>query len=78
MGTADVEDLKERLCAIEQQHGETSKLVAVLANEMKGIKWLLGLILGTIIVGIIGAMVTAWVQIPRSIQSIPGHTEAPK
>ncbi len=78
MGASDVEDLKERLWAIEQQHSETSKLVAVLANEMKGIKWLLCLILGTIIVGIIGAMVTAWVQIPRSIQALPGHTEAPK
>ena len=53
MVPGEVEHIRERLSVIEAQHGETAKLVAVLASEMAGIRWLLRLILGTIIVGII-------------------------
>ena len=78
MAASDVDDLKDRLHAIESSHNETAKLVAVLASEMAGIRWLLRLILGTIIVGIIGAFITAWVQIPRSVDRAHGSVESPK
>ena len=67
MGTAEIEDIRERLATIESRHGETATLVAVLVNEMQGIRWLLRLILGTIIVAVIGAIITAWVQIPKGV-----------
>ena len=67
MATAsDSEDIRDRLSRLESHHGETSRLVAVLVNEMQGIRWLLRSILGTIIVGVVGAIITAWVQIPRA------------
>jgi hypothetical protein len=80
VGASDVDDLKDRLHAIESSHNETAKLVAVLASEMAGIRWLLRLILGTIIVGIIGAFITAWVQIPKSVERAHGYApvEPPK
>lgn len=79
MGTADIEDIRERLAGLEARHGETSTLVAVLVSEMQGIKFLLRSILGAIIVAVIGAIVTAWVQIPRGDYhpSTP-RMEAPK
>ena len=79
MGTADIEDIRERLATIESRHGETATLVAVLVNEMQGIRWLLRLILGTIIIAVLGAVVTAWVQIPRGeYQPTSPKVEAPK
>lgn len=80
MGTAEIDDIRDRLHAIEVQHGETSRLVAVLVNEMQGIRWLLRSILGTIIVAVVGAIITAWVQIPRGNYNpnTPRVVEAPK
>ena len=78
MVPGEVEHIRERLSVIEAQHGETAKLVAVLASEMSGIRWLLRLILGTIIVGILGAFITAWVQIPRQVDKAHGAAERPK
>ena len=65
MGTAEIEDIRERMTRLEARHGETSTLVAVLVHEMQGIRFLLRSILGAIIVAVIGAFITAWVQIPR-------------
>lgn len=65
MGASDVDDIKERLSAVESVQASTNTLVAVLSNEMAGIKKLLWMILGAIIVGVVGAFITAWVQIPR-------------
>ena len=79
MGTADIEDIRERLAGLEGKHSETATLVAVLVHEMQGIRWLLRLILGTIIIAVIGAIVTAWVQIPRGeYQPTSPKVEAPK
>ena len=79
MGTAEIDDIRERLAGLEGKHGETAMLVAVLVNEMQGIRWLLRLILGTIIIAVIGAIVTAWVQIPRGeYQPTSPKVEAPK
>lgn len=64
MGTAEIEDIRERMTRLEARHGETSTLVAVLVHEMQGIRFLLRSILGAIIVAVIGAIITAWVQIP--------------
>lgn len=64
MGTAEIEDIRERMTRLETRHGETSTLVAVLVHEMQGIRFLLRSILGAIIVAVIGAIITAWVQIP--------------
>ena len=77
---SDSEDIRERLTRLESHHGETSRLVAVLVNEMQGIRWLLRSILGTIIVGVVGAVITAWVQIPRGHYnpSTPRIVEVPK
>ena len=79
MGSADIEDLRDRLARLESGHGETATLVAVLVHEMQGIRWLLRSILGTIIVAVVGAIVTAWVQIPRAPASTDSRSiEAPK
>lgn len=79
MGTSDVEDLKERMSALEAAHGGTDKAVAVLSNQMSGVIRLLWMILGAIIVGIVGAFITAWVQIPRGDYApTTPRMEAPK
>ena len=80
MGAAEIEDIRERLAGLEARHGETSTLVAVLVHEMQGIRFLLRSILGAIIVAVIGAIVTAWVQIPRGEYhpTTPKVVEAPK
>lgn len=86
MGTADVEDLKDRLSAIEQrqadlnrQHGDLNAVVAVLNNQMGGVIRLLWMILGALIVGIIGAFVTAWVKVPTiHYEAAPRTMEAPR
>lgn len=80
MGTIEVEDIKERLSAIERQHSETATVVAVLNNQMEGVIKLLWMILGALIVGIVGAFITAWVKVPpaQQPQYIPHRLEAPR
>lgn len=79
MGTADVDDLKDRLSALEAAHNGTDRAVAVLSNQMNGVIRLLWMILGALIVGIVGAFITAWVQIPSGQYNptTPG-VEAPR
>ena len=38
LGTAEIDDIRERLAGLEGKHGETAMLVAVLVNEMQGIR----------------------------------------
>ena len=79
VGAADVEDLKERLSAIERQHTDLNAVVAVLNNQMGGVIRLLWMILGALIVGIIGAFVTAWVKVPTiHYEAAPRTVEAPR
>lgn len=79
MGTAEIEDIRERMTRLEARHGETSTLVAVLVHEMQGIRFLLRSILGAIIVAVIGAIITAWVQIPSGqYNPTTPRVEAPK
>lgn len=79
MGTAEIEDIRERMTRLEARHGETSTLVAVLVHEMQGIRFLLRSILGAIIVAVIGAFITAWVQIPSgNYNPTTPRVEAPR
>lgn len=80
MGAADVEDLKERLSAIERQHTDLNAVVAVLNNQMGGVIRLLWMILGALVVGIVGAFITAWVKVPpgQYATSTPRSVEAPR
>lgn len=79
MGTAEIEDIRDRMTRLEARHGETSTLVAVLVHEMQGIRFLLRSILGAIIVAVIGAIITAWVQIPSGqYNPTTPRVEAPK
>jgi tetrahydromethanopterin S-methyltransferase subunit G len=79
VGASDVEDLKERLAAIEQSHNDLNTVVAVLNNQMGGVIRLLWMILGALVVGIVGAFITAWVKVPTvHYEAQPRPIEAPR
>lgn len=81
-----MEDLKERLTTLEERlsdlgdaHNGTDRAVAVLSNQMGGVIRLLWMILGALVVGIVGAFITAWVKVPTvHYDALPRSVEAPR